>query len=242
MLAAAVFLLAGWVKGVSGMGLPTVVMAGLGLILTPVEAAALLVLPSLATNVWQFVAGPSPLAALRRLATMMLMICAGTAVGVGLLTSGALRWPLLALGGVLAAYALIGLFAPRLSVSTRAERWLSPPIGAFTGLLGGATGVFAVPGVPYLSALGFSKDQLVQALGLSFTVSTIALAVGLGAAGAFSADRALASAAAVVPALLGMFAGQKLRDRLDPLTFRRWFFIAMLGIGLVMVTKALLAS
>ena len=36
-----------------------------------------------------------------------------------------------------------------------------------------------IPAVPYLQALGLSRDQLVQALGLSFTVSTLALAAGL---------------------------------------------------------------
>ena len=46
-----VFLVAGWVKGVVGMGLPTVAMGALGLVIAPVQAAALLVVPSLVTKV-----------------------------------------------------------------------------------------------------------------------------------------------------------------------------------------------
>ena len=53
------FLIAGAVKGVIDMGLATVAMGLLGLVVAPVEAAALLVVPSLATNVWQMVAGPA---------------------------------------------------------------------------------------------------------------------------------------------------------------------------------------
>jgi uncharacterized membrane protein YfcA len=242
VLIACVFLLAGWVKGVVGMGLPTVAMGALGLAMPPVQAAALLVVPSLVTNVWQFLAGPAVRGVARRLATMLVLVCVGIAVGIQLLTSGVSRWPAIALGSVLGAYGLVGLFLPRLSVSSRSESALSPAVGIITGVLAGATGVFVVPAVPYLSALGFTKDELIQALGLSFTVSTIALAVGLGASGSYSLELVLASVAAVVPALAGMFIGQAVRHRIDPVAFRRWFFVAMLLVGGYMVVKGLLAG
>ena len=214
--------------------------AGLVAASNELESAALLVLPSLVTNVWQLLAGPSLLGVLRRLAVVMVFICLGTALGIGFMTQGASRWPSLLLGIVLAAYGVIGLFAPRLAVSRRHETWLGPLVGCATGLLTGATGVFVVPAVPYLSALGLSKDELVQALGLSFTVSTVALAGGLLAAGSFRAGLALGSLAAVIPALLGMFIGQALRSRLDPVAFRRWFFWAMILVGLYMAARATL--
>jgi uncharacterized membrane protein YfcA len=236
-LIACIFLLAGWVKGVVGMGLPTVAMAALGLVMQPVQAAALLVVPSLVTNVWQFSAGPDVRGIARRLATMLLLVCVGTGVGIQLLTSGNSRWPSVALGSVLAGYGLLGLVLPRMSVSTRSEPALSPAVGIITGVLTGATGVFVVPAVPYLSALGFTKDELIQALGLSFTVSTIALAVGLGVSGSYSRGLVLASLVAVIPALAGMFIGQATRDRIEPAAFRRWFFVAMFLVGGYMVAK-----
>ncbi len=239
VLIAGVFLLAGWVKGVVGMGLPTVAMGALGLIMAPVQAAALLVVPSLVTNVWQFVAGPAKRIVMRRLASMMIFVCAGTAIGIQFLTSGSTRWPSVALGAVLTAYALLALLLPKLAVSPRSERRLSPIVGAITGILTGATGIFAVPAVPYLSALKLGKDELVQALGLSFTVSTVALAVALGASGSYPRGVLLASLVAVVPALIGMFVGQRTRDRIDPETFRRWFLIAMALVGIYMVVKGL---
>src|SRR5947207_12243224 len=93
-----VFLLAGWVKGVVGMGLPTVAIGALGLTMPPVQAAALLVVPSLVTNVWQFVAGPSAWRIVRRLASMLIFVCAGTAVGIRFLTADPSRLPTIALG------------------------------------------------------------------------------------------------------------------------------------------------
>ncbi len=239
VLVAAIFLIAGWVKGVVGMGLPTVAMGALSLSMPPAQAAALLVVPSLVTNVWQLIAGPSAEQVVRRLAVMMLCICAGTAAGIQFLTGANSRWPSLALGVVLAIYALVGLFLPRFSVPLRHERLLGPVVGGLTGVLTGATGIFAVPAVPYLSALGLSKDELIQALGLSFTVSTVALAIGLGAAGAFTRELAFGSAAAVAPALAGMYFGQIVRDKLNPLAFRRWFFVSMLAVGLYMAIRVL---
>lgn len=238
---AATFLVAGWVKGVVGMGLPTVAMGALGLAMPPVQAAALLVIPSLVTNVWQLLAGPAFGRVLRRLAWMIVFVCLGTALGIRFLTSDT-RWPSLALGSVLAIYALLALFLPRLSVAARHEPVLGPVIGAATGVLTGATGVFVVPAVPYLSALGLTKDELIQALGLSFTISTVALALALGASGSYPRDLAIASLAAVVPALAGMFLGQVVRDRLDPQVFRKWFFIAMLAVGLYMAVRVLLMA
>jgi len=242
VLIAAVFLLAGWVKGVVGMGLPTVAMGALGLVMSPVQAAALLVVPSLVTNVWQFVAWPSKQAVMRRFASMMLLVCLGTAIGIQFLTSGSSRWPSLALGSVLALYAVIALFLPKFSVSQKAELRLSPIVGGVTGILAGATGVFVVPAVPYLSALGLTKDELIQALGLSFTVSTVALAVALGASGSFSSGILVASAGAVVPALVGMFIGQHTRNRIEPAAFRKWFLVSMLFVGGYMAVRSLVAQ
>ncbi|MBM3347461.1 MAG: sulfite exporter TauE/SafE family protein, partial [Betaproteobacteria bacterium] len=68
----------------------------------PVQAAALLIIPSLVTNLWQLVAGPSFGRVMRRLAAMMVFVCLGTALGIRFLVASDTRWPALALGSVLA--------------------------------------------------------------------------------------------------------------------------------------------
>jgi uncharacterized protein len=87
--------------------------------------------------------------------------------------------------------------------------------GLTTGVINGGTGVFTLPAVPYLQALGRSKDDLIQALGLSFTVSTIALAAGLARAEAFHLGNITWSALAVIPSLLGMWVGTTVRKRIE---------------------------
>ncbi|MGC3980204.1 MAG: sulfite exporter TauE/SafE family protein [Steroidobacteraceae bacterium] len=238
---ALVFFVAGWVKGVVGMGLPTVAMGALGVVMAPVQAAALLVVPSLVTNIWQFAVGAATVSVTKRFASMVVLVCVGTAFGIQFLTSGSSRWPSVALGAVLALYALLALFLPKFTVPPQSESVLSPVVGAVTGVISGATGVFLVPAVPYLSALDLGKDELVQAFGLFATVATIALAIGLSVRSSYSSTSLLASLLAVIPALIGMFAGQRARGRIDPVAFKRWFLFAMLLLGCYMVLRGLLA-
>jgi uncharacterized protein len=227
----AIFLLGGFVKGVIGLGLPTVAMGLLGLVMPPAEAAALLIVPSLVTNLWQLLSGPRFGALLVRLQGVMFGICLGTLGGSGLLVADTTHYATPALGVALVIYAALGLTKLQLQVPSRKERWAGPLVGAVTGLVTGATGVFVIPAVPYLGALGLERDDLVQALGLSFTVSTLALAAALAWHGALPAASAGASLFALLPALAGMAFGGWLRGRVRASTFRLCFFLGLLVLG-----------
>jgi uncharacterized protein len=235
-----VFALAGFVKGVIGLGLPTITMGLLGIVLAPAQAAALLVLPSLLTNVWQ-IAAPGWTLLLRRLAPLLLGIGVGVAAGSGWLSSARTpAWTGLALGAALVLYAALGLLAWRPRVTAAQERWMGPLAGVSTGLVTAATGVFVIPAVPYLQALGLDKDDLVRALGLSFLAATLALAAALGHGGVFGRSELIGSLAALLPALLGMGLGQWLRGRLDARLFRRAFLAGLLLLGVWLMLRAAL--
>lgn len=236
----AVFLAAGLVKGVTGMGLPTVAMGLLGSIMTPAAAAALLVVPSFVTNVWQLSAGHAIGKIARRFWTAMLGIMVGALACSSMLVSADPKITRVALGVTLILYAIYALVSPRIGISVRSERWLSPLIGLMTGLITGMTGVFAIPAVPYFQALNIEKDELVQTLGLSFTVSTVALACGLLWHGAYLPTQAGWSIAAIFPALVGMWLGQRIRARISARIFRRIFLLFLLVIGIEMSVCPLL--
>ncbi|KWK44610.1 hypothetical protein WT81_14620 [Burkholderia stagnalis] len=241
-----VFLLAGAVKGMIGLGLPTIAMGLLTLAMPPSAAASLLLVPSFVTNVWQLWLGPSfgpllrrlwPL--LRRLWPLLAGLTIGTLTGgLPALASGN-GWTHAALGVVLAAYGGWGLAAARLPAPGRHERWLSAVVGYLTGVVTAATGVFVVPAVPYLQALRLSKDDLIQALGLSFTASTIALGLQLRMTGALQAVDLGVSVLALVPALAGMLGGQAARKVMSEQAFRRCFFVGLIALGGYMAASAL---
>ena len=228
-------MLAGFVKGVIGLGLPTVAMGLLAIVMTPAQAAALLVVPSLLTNVWQAL-GPD-LARVRRLWPMLLGICLGTWLGGGLLTADDGTRASIGLGVVLALYGVLGLTSVEFFLPARLEPWFSPLIGAATGIVTAATGVYMIPSVPYLQAIGLEKDDLVRALGLSFTVSTLAFAATLMQDGALQMSIAGASLLALAPALVGMVLGQWVRARVRSETFRICFFAGSLLLGAHLVLR-----
>ena len=234
-----VFTIAGAVKGMIGLGLPTIAMGLLATAMSPLQAAALLLLPSFVTNVWQMLAGPVLADVLRRLWSMMLAVCLGTWVGLGLMSGATARVGTVLLGATLIVYAITGLAARRLSVPQAWERVLSPLAGAITGLITAATGVFVIPAVPYLNAIGLEKEELVQALGLSFTVSTVALAVNVGIEGGLQASLASETIVALGLACAGMWIGQTVRLLLSPPAFRKWFFTGMLFLGFYLVVRSL---
>lgn len=235
----AVFLIAGAVKGIVGLGLPTVAMALLALVMTPAQAAALLVVPSLVTNLLQLRPWSNLGPMLRRLSGMQAGICAGSLVGSWWLGAPMGHGGAAALGVVLVLYAVWGLLGVRPMLSARTEKWLGPLVGAATGVITAATGVFVIPAVPYLQALGLEKDELVQAMGISFTVSTLALGLGLAAQGVFSGATAAWSLAMLVPAVAGMALGQWLRGLLSPAVFRTSFFVSLMLLGTHMVIRGL---
>lgn len=232
-----VFVLAGFVKGVIGMGLPTVAVALLSSVMAPQEAAAILVIPSFVTNVMQLLLGRRLRSLLQRLSLLIAGIFGGTwlAAAWGINNSASIASAIL--GGALVIYALLGLREVRFSVSSRAERFLALPVGALTGVITAATGVFVLPAVPFVQALGLEKDDLVQALGICFTASTIALGIALAGTGTLQAGNGASSLLAVVPALLGMWFGQVLRGKISAKLFRRWFFIGLLFIGMTFLLR-----
>jgi uncharacterized membrane protein YfcA len=233
-----VFALAGFVKGVIGLGLPTISMGLLTVVMPPVQAAAILILPSLVTNVWQMVAGPALPVVMRRLWPMMLAVCLGTWAGLGLMTGATARFGTALLGVALILYAMTGLAEFRLPAPKGWGPVLSPLVGAVTGLITAATGVFVIPAVPYLQAVGLEKEELVQALGLSFTVSTFALAINVGLEGGLQLSNAIDTIAALALACVGMWIGQAIRLRMSPTVFRRWFFVGLSLLGIYLVVQS----
>lgn len=232
------FVLGGFVKGVSGMGLPTVGMGLLAAVLPPAEAVSLMFLPTVVTNAWQLALGPNPLSALKRFWPMVTANAVMAALCAGLLASDAAHYATALLGATLAGYAAYSLSGRRLVTPAGAERWMSPAVGLATGALTGGTGVSVVPAAPYLQSLGLEKEELVQALGLSFTVSTLALGVGLWLAGGFASQSFAGSVAALVPAAAGMALGQALRKRISQEAFRKVFFFGLLALGLYLLPAA----
>ena len=237
---ASTFLLAGIVKGVIGFGLPTVALALLAATIGLTEAIALMLVPSLVTNLWQAIAGGHGRDVLSRIWPYLLPAALTVWFGALVLTRVDVVYLSALLGLLLIAYAGFGLGRPHLSIAPGREIWLAPLLGAVNGAITGMTGTFVVPGVMYLQALGLQRDALVQAMGMLFFTLTAALAIALHSSSLITTELGALSAISVAPALIGMVLGAALRRRMPEDLFRRIFFLSLLGLGLYILIRALI--
>ncbi|MBA2965148.1 MULTISPECIES: sulfite exporter TauE/SafE family protein [Ramlibacter] len=238
---AATFFAAGATKGIAGMGLPTVSMGLLGLFMPPASAAALLVLPSLLTNVLQCLGRH-----FRGIAAILWPMWLGIFAGVLLtplpsLASGAATVRV-GLGVVLVAYAAYGLLRPSMTLQLERRTLLLAAlvVGYATGAMTAATGVFIAPMVMFLQMLALEKERMVQAMGLSFTVGTVALGVSLGWGTSWHALFSQEGALALACAFAGMGLGVRMRERISASTFRTTLFVVFGVLGVALIAKELL--
>jgi uncharacterized membrane protein YfcA len=235
-----VFLVAGTVKGLVGLGLPTITIALTSLVLPLPEAIALIALPTIITNAWQAVVGGRFKAIVRRQWPLVVPLLILLYVTMGVVGKQGPNWAFLVLAAVLVIYSVLGLFRIRLHIHADLEKPLAPIIGVISGFVAGLVGVPVVPLMPYLQGLDIKPSELVQTLGVVLCATSLMLTVSLLSFGLLDGPRALVSAAAVVPALAGMWLGQQIRRRLSVEQFRVVVFWALLLTGLYTFASRLL--
>lgn len=219
-------------KGMVGLGLSTGSVAVLATLYGVETAITILVLPTLATNLWQGAAGKHLRALVRRFAWTLALIPVGVWAGHTFVISRGAQHMEQALGLILVAYAGVGLLGLRWRVGAGAERTLSAPVGALNGLVAGVSGVLIMPAALYIEALALEREQAVQLMALVFTLGSVTLGVVT-----FGHERHVAevfplSVTGVAPALAGTMLGNWLGGALPRAVFRR-LLLAVLGcIGL----------
>jgi uncharacterized membrane protein YfcA len=228
------------VKGVIGSGLPTIAVGLLTAVIGLHPAIALMLAPTIVTNVWQAVIGGHLRTVLARVWPFLLV---GTfAIWLGALALTRLNVHFLSglLGFLLASYGAFNLFGRQVAIAPHRRTAIGVVAGFLNGVFGGMTGSFGVPGIPYLQAIGLKRDELIQALGILFTLSTVSLSLALGGQNLLTFQLGLASVLAVAPALVGMVVGQQLRRMLPEARFRVVFLTGQIVLGsYIMLQSAL---
>jgi uncharacterized protein len=236
----AVFFFAGIVKGLVGLGLPTITLAVTSLVLPLSDTIALIALPTIVTNTWQATVGGQFKKIVRRQWPLMLplMICLYTTVW--LVGRKAPQWAFLVLAGVLVVYSGLGLLRIRLHIHADLEKPLAPVIGVISGVVAGLVGVPVVPLMPYLQGLDVKPTELVQTLGVVLFATSLVLTVSLLQFGVLDRSHAIVSATAIVPAVVGQWLGTQVRLRMSIDQFRLAVFWALLATGLYTFASQLL--
>jgi hypothetical protein len=235
---AASFFLAGAVKGAVGMGLPTMSLGLMTLMLEPRMAITLVLIPMMTTNAWQVFRAREIPRALRHYApfALSMMICVGLSVW---LTYGAPERLLMGIMGV-AILVFVGVNASKWAphIPDHRDRGAQIIAGAFAGIMGGITSVWAPSMAIYLAARGTKKDEFVRATGLLILLGSLPLAVGYIRQGYLTPQLALIGTALLIPAMLGFTLGEHARKRLSEQAFRRALLVAFAVMGLNLLRRA----
>jgi hypothetical protein len=199
---------------------------------------ALLLMPSLVTNIWQAVRGGNFLKILKRLWLLFLTSTMTVWIGTTALTIVDLKLLSALLGSLLMSYAVVSLSGIRFNLKTRNEWWVGSLTGSLNGILTGMTGSFVVPGVFYLQSIGLHRDALIQSMGILFTTSTLALFISLQSNEFLTSKLVVWSSISLVPSIIGVLIGQQIRQWLSEKTFRNVFFFSLLVIGAYIIVIA----
>jgi uncharacterized membrane protein YfcA len=234
------FFIAGITKGVLGLGLPSISLAFLTVLIDLHTAMALLLVPSFITNLYQGCVGSNGFILMKRLWPFLVFATATIPIGVIVLNQFDPSKLSGLLGSLLIIYAFLSTIGLRITLKPFHEMWAGPLFGAINGMLTGMTGSFVFPGVMFMQSLKFSRPMLIQAMGLLFTISTLILAVTLQKHHILNSGLWTVSTVSLVPALVGMFLGQKICNYLSEQLFRNFFFTALFILGTYMLANAVL--
>ncbi len=242
VFAFAISMLAGVIKGVVGFGLPTVLISGLGSVVSAEVALAGLILPTLATNGWQALRQgvPAAIESVRKfkafLATgfVVMMISAQMASVV----PGHVL--LLAIGVLVTLIVGLQLVGIQLKLPGHPGARMQASIGGVTGFMGGLSGIWGPPTVAMLTALNTEKKDQIRIQGVIYGLGSVTLVMGHLASGVLRAETVPLSLALIPTALLGLAIGFRIQDRIDHAMFRKATLAVLLIGGLNLIRRGMM--
>ncbi len=240
LITTATFLIAGTIKGIAGIGMPTIALGLMTLALEPRMAISIILFPLIISNAWQFYRAGQMWAAIKRyrcfLATMMTLIFFSAIFSAG--ASDRLIYG--ALGTVILIFVAVNVLGTPPELPEHHAHKAQVILGGATGLFGGLAAIYA-PGIAiYLSMRRVDKDEMVRATGLLVFAGSLPLLAGYLTQNLLSPRLAVISALMVAPTLLGFQLGERVRAHLSQDGFRQVFFVVFFILGLNLIRKALL--
>ncbi|AXC50962.1 sulfite exporter TauE/SafE family protein [Paracoccus suum] len=236
-LAFAVTGFAGFVKGAIGFAMPMIMMSAFGSFLPPTTALALLIMPTLVTNLVQALrqgTGPA-IDSTRKFGWHIAMVVIFIIVSAGFASSIPQSWMYFLLGAPITLFALWQLAGRSLRLPVHHLRRFEIVSGIIGGLYGGVSGIWGPPLIVMLLSTDTPKEEQIRVQGVVFLIGAVTLVIAHLASGVLSGPNLWASLAMVVPAMIGMRAGFMVQDRLNVAQFRRWTqgLLALSGLNLV---------
>ena len=225
--------LGGFIKGALGVGTPLLTVPMMALVLPPQMAIAIMAIPVVVANLWQFAQSGRPREAVRRFWPAFVAILAGTWIGVNILVSIDDRALLIVVGVSVFVFAIMQGSRFRIQLPDSMVRPAGLLFGGASGLIGGISSFFGPMLITYLISIrGLDKDQFVGSISFLYVSAVVPWTAMLYFYGVLDGPVLLYSTFATIPVTLGLLLGQRIRRYISDERFR------YLIIGILVVSAA----
>lgn len=239
LLISLIFLLAGFVKGTSGVGLPAISIALLTMFIGIKAAVALVVMPGLLTNLWQLFGKIKIIKIIIRMWPLLVFLFIFSFLGARILVNNSEMLTLL-LGFLLTFYALLSIIVSKIiNIPIKYEKIIGAIVGALSGFFGGSTGTFIFPLALYVYSLKMPRDEFLQTIALVLVSASLFLGLALTGNNLWTIELFLYSLYATIPSFLGMYLGRILQIKIDENIFRKLFLLVLMLVGFLIINKAI---
>ncbi len=242
LVASIAFILAGAIKGIAGLGLPTAAIAGMTLVLEPRVAISIVLFPMLFLNCWQWVSAGDLLRSAKQYAPFSAVLFVCVAITTVLSKDVADQSLMLALGCVIILFVVASWSGRLPPIPETHDTKAQIGFGMFAGVIGGMTAAWAAPMGMYLNMRKVDKDEFIRASGFMITVGSIPMCIAYAQIGFLSPALAATSVGMIVPAMLGFGLGAALRNRFSQSFFRQVVLIVFLALALNLIRRAILGG
>jgi uncharacterized membrane protein YfcA len=241
LLAIAIVLVAGFVKGAVGFAMPMIMISGLGSILAPELALAALIVPTVLTNLWQASRGglAATVAAMRHHWVFLAIALIFIALSAQLIRVLPVSVLFLIIGVPITLFALAQLLGLRLRFRPEHRRLVEVLTASVAGFIGGLSGVWGPPTVAYLTALDTPRNEQMRVQGVIYGLGAVVLFFAHLRSGVLNTETAPFSVLMTVPALIGAAVGFRFGDRLDQEKFRKATLAVLAIAGLNLIRRGL---
>ena len=233
------YVVAAAIKGLTGIGFSTSCLPIMALRLDLKLAIPLVIVPSIVSNLAVMLQAGRFRLAIKRFWPLYLASVPGLLLGLSVLVSIRTTLTKAILGLVLIVYALWALSNKSFSLPAPRESRLKIPAGFLTGFVNGLTGSQVMPLLPYLLSLNLSKNDFVQSINISFTLSSLVMLAGMGRFGYLQPSTMSLAAAGLVPVLATIYLTGKLQNKQTGESHRKLILCFLLFMGTILIMKVL---
>jgi len=221
------------VKGMTGLGGPSLAVPVLAAVMGVEYAVAVIAIPTLLSNLWLLWENRSESSGIRRYILPLLSAgLIGTVVGVWILVSIDDRVMSTILGVMIILYIAWYLLKPEAKLDDLMARRLAWPAGLGGGLLLGTTGVAAPVIGTYVHSLRLARSSFVLAVSVPFFVLGVVQISSLVFFDGYDQERLVAGLLACVPVLVVTPIGMWLGKSISVAAFR-YAVLVVLGVAAI---------